>query len=135
MVLWLILLSVNAFAWDGLDYVTFFGTTDKTITVGWTVSDGAEKYELRLYNHERDVFEDIGETTAVEYTFQLPRSGHYTAQVRALCLNDAGTEWLTSTWSESTNAEVAMVNDNPRAWWIYGFVAPPGNIEPLDFYF
>ena len=31
-------------------------------------------------------------------------------------------------WSISTDLNVSKVDGNPRAWWVYGYIAPPGPI-------
>jgi len=128
MVLFLILF-LHAFcvasAMQVFDYVTYYMTTDQMVTAAWDASEGAEKYEIRLYCHERNEHLPIGETTECQITFQLPRSGHYIAQVRALCTGGG------SDWAESTNIEHAAVNGQPRAWWLYGYLDPPGPIIPF----
>ena len=126
---WMVLLTILlycgiAFAdpMIGVDNYTYFGTTAETITVKWETSAGATGYELRAYHHEQQIYIWVGSTTNLEFTYQLPKSGHYTFMVRAV--GNLGE----STWSESTDPNVANVDGNPRAWWVYGHVAPPGPI-------
>jgi len=107
----------------GVDNYTYFGTTAEPAVLQWKASNGAVGYELRAYLHEQQIYIWIGSTTELTFTYQLPKSGHYTFMVRAV---GAGDEF--STWSESTNPEVALVDEQPRAWWRYGYVAPPGPI-------
>lgn len=136
VVLLIVLLSINAFAWDGLDYFTYFGTTAETITCAWNPSETAEKYQVRALHREQNIYVDFGITNNCEHTVTLPRSGHYIFEVRAMKLEDgSATAYLVSEWIQSIDPEVATVDGNHRAWWVYGCVAPPGPIEPLDFYF
>ena len=105
----------------GLDYYTHFGTTAETITVIW-IGNSPTGYELRAYHHEQQIYIWIGSTNDLQYSFQLPNSGHFTIMLRNAppAVNDQ--------WSISTDLNVSKVNENPRAWWVYGYVAPPGPI-------
>ena len=107
----------------GVNNYTYFGTTAEPVTLQWIVSSGAVGYELRAYHHEQQIYIWMGSTTELTFTYQLPKSGHYTFMVRAV-----GTGDKFSTWSESTDPVVAIVDGQPRAWWSYGYVAPPGQI-------
>ena len=112
----LLLLALISF--EAKDYITFFGTTDQTVTVAWDEVPTATLYELQLHHQEQQVYISIGSTTETTFTFSLPRSGHYIAMVRAV--NSEGE----SIWSKSTDPDVAA----PKPWWIYGYIAPPGGI-------
>ena len=116
-----LVLCSAAFSYEGLDHFTYFGTTAESYTVAWGPGQGAEKYEIRLYHHEQKAYVDQGTTAALEYTIQLPRSGHYTVQVRSLAQGKDP-----SAWAESTDSTNALVDGKPRSWWLYGHVAPPG---------
>jgi hypothetical protein len=122
VVLLIILLSATAFAFEAKDYVTFFGTSDQTVTMEWTASANAISYELRAYHNEQEIYIWMGDTTGLTFAWQLPKSGHYTFMVRAVGSSES------SDWSLSTDPNVALVNEQPRAWWAYGYVAPPGPI-------
>lgn len=112
-----------AFAYEGLDYFTYFGTTAETYTVTWAADPNALINHVRLFNHEKNIYVDLGSTTGSQWDIHLPKTGHYSAEVRSC--NDNGC----SEWSKSIDPDRAKVNDNPRAWWIYGYVAPPGPLE------
>lgn len=118
--------SVNA-EWVQKDYVTFFGTTDKSITVAWNPATVADYYEIELNHMEQGtkVTLPTGKTlTGTEKTFSLPKTGHYIIKVRACSttLNSC------SDWASSIDATVSMVGNESRAWWVYGYTAPPGPI-------
>lgn len=111
--------------WDPLDYVTYYGTTDQDITFGWNpAADGGTptSYDWRVYHVERKAYVMMGNTPDSQKTIWLPRTGHYKIEVRAR--NAAGT----SQWIMCTDPAFATVNGQPRAWWIYGHVAGPGDI-------
>lgn len=113
-------------AWEKKDVVTYFGTTDQTVTVMWDPVDNATYYEVELHHVERDSITRVGSDTLVDnnITFSLPRSGHFVPRVRA-CSDSIDS---CSDWTLSTNSERASVDDQPRAWWLYGYIAPPGQI-------
>ena len=126
---WMVLLTVLlqfsiAFAdpMVGVDHHTLIGTTAEIITLGWDECSTATGYEIRAFHHEQEIYIWVGDTTELTFTYQLPKSGHYTFMVRAV--NSSGE----SNWSESTDPNVAVVEGQSRAWWVYGFVAPPGPI-------
>ena len=117
--------ALEAVDLESVDYVTYFLTTDKSVVVSWDGQSAATYYEVRLYHVEREAEEPAGSgrTETNSITFQLPRSGHFIAKVRA-CIDESNC----SAWSESIDADVATVNGLPRAWWLYGHVAVPGGI-------
>ena len=119
-----------------IDRVTYFGTTDKEVKVSWDHNDPPpDFYEINLYHVERqtELPAGTGKTSENSITFQLPRSGHFIAKVRA-CMNSAeGIDGCDAApccgeWSESIDSEVAIVDGAARAWWLYGYVAPVGVI-------
>jgi len=120
LILLLLYSSVNAF--ESKDYVTFFGRTDQHVTISWNQVSSATMYEVRAYHNEQEIYFWVGSTTNPEIIYQLPKSGHYTFMVRAV-----GDTWET-TWCTSIDPVCATVDGNPRAWWAYGYVAPPGPI-------
>ena len=111
-----------SFSWETIDYVTHYGYTSETLTFMWDAGVGATSYEYRLYHVERKVYGDVVETTALQAEVQLPRTGHYIVEVRSK--NERGC----SVWVQSTDAEKSTVDGQPRAWWVYGCVKPPGPI-------
>ena len=132
----LIFTAWAACAFEAVDHVVYFGTTDQEITVSWDHNEPhPDRYEVRLFHVERKTNEQagIGGTAGNNLTFRLPRSGHFVVTVRA-CMDsvtavpDCDAPPCCSEWSESTDPAVAAVNGDPRGWWIYGYVAPPGDI-------
>ena len=113
----------NVYAFEKKDYVTYFGTTDKTIKASWDLVVGAVKYEVQIYCVDRKEAISLGNTTMPEKVIQIPRSGHYIVKVRAINLQNRA-----STWSESIDPKYATVDGEPRAWWVYGHIAAPGPI-------
>jgi hypothetical protein len=117
-------LSVLIPNWEKKDYVTYYGTSDHTITVAWGASPGAAYYELEILHVERNTKTSIASghsLTATQKTFSLPRTGHYIVSVRACDSN-------LSNCSEWTSSLDGIVDGVKRAWWIYAYVAPPGPI-------
>lgn len=112
--------------WTGLDYYTYYGTTDQTIvfTCDYPTTGGtAVSYDWRVYHAENKVYVLEGNTNYPGSTeIQLPKTGHYIIEARAR--NAAGV----SEWVKSTDSVYARVDGQPRAWWIYGHVAGPGPI-------
>ena len=113
--------------WLQKDYVTFFGTTDQTITVAWNPSPSANYYEIELNQVEQNtktILPTGQSLTDTQKTFSLPKTGHFIVRVRAcnISINQC------STWASSIDATVSMVGSESRAWWIFGYVAPPGPI-------
>jgi hypothetical protein len=128
--LFLVLFALPSQAGDFVkkDLVTYFGTTDKSLTCRWdTIEAYIDEFELRLFHVERDVETPIanGKTSQNELTFKLPRTGHFIVKVRA-CERDYT---FCSDWSESIDPEVATVDGEPRGWWVYGHVAAPGELN------
>ena len=122
IILSIALFATPAFPWETLDYVTHYGYTSETLRVRWNAGDGATSYEYRLYHVERKVYGDVVETTALQAAVQRPRTGPYIVEVRSK--NEHGY----SVWIQSTDVEKSTVGGQPRAWWVYGCVAPPGPI-------
>lgn len=129
-------LSLNVFAqedvttsgWEKKDYVTYFGTTDKSITCKWSLVDNANGYQVEVLHVERNSITKIIEEDSTDNTVEInfPRSGHYIIRVRAC--GDFPTCENASTWAESTDPNIADVDGQPKGWWVYGYVAPAGQI-------
>lgn len=112
--------SSAAFACAGLDYYTYFGTTAETYRLAFIPGQGAETHEIRLFNHEKSIYIDMATIAGNEYDILLPKTGHYSVEVRSC------NKYQCSTWSKSINPAESLVDGKPRAWWLYGHVAPPG---------
>ena len=54
VVLSIILFAAPGICFEAKDYVTYFGTTDKIVTVGWDAVANATIYELELYHQVID---------------------------------------------------------------------------------
>ena len=117
-----ILLSGIAFAnWEVKDLITYFGYTSKQVTIQWDGSVLATSYEVRLKSVERNAYEPPLTTTTAEITFGLPRTGHYTVEVKAI--NEHGE----SAW-RSTEDLTAYSDVQYKPFWIYGYPEPVGPI-------
>lgn len=117
-------LSVTTSNWEKKDYVTYYGTSNRPVTVAWDASPGATYYELKILHVERNTEISIASgssLTELKKTFLFPRTGHYIVSVRAC---DASISNC-SEWTSSLNGIVDGIN---RAWWVYAFVSPPGPI-------
>lgn len=117
----------------GYDYYTYLTYTSKDITVKWDQPEDwnaeTDDFEFEIYNPERKITNSKGFIGEFQITFKTEKTGHWVARVRARRYVDGETpEYLLSEWSESTNPEVASVNEQPRAWWIFTWIAPTGPI-------
>jgi len=115
-------ISLSNAAWEMKDLACYFYTTDSSITAAWAVAPGVDEYELRLKHYERDVYVDLGSTTDTQYTFSLPRSGHWTLEIRGT------NSYKQGPWTPATDPIYGTVDGQPRGWWIYGYLAPVGPI-------
>ena len=114
---------------DGAEYTA---TTAEKFTVGWEASliDGSTactdcEYEVRVYHVERKTYIEGGKTTALLQQVQLPKTGHYWAEVRGCRVTRA--ERICSDWATSVNeADNPQVNGKLKKWRIYGRPASTG---------
>jgi hypothetical protein len=109
--------------------VSYLATTNRKISLSWQEVDGADFYEIRLYNLEREAnLLPPLRTDTNSITFPFPRaapSGHFIVSLRA-CPNPSNARFnQCSAWVNTTDPEVGMVNGKKRGWWIYGYLAPP----------
>jgi hypothetical protein len=107
---------------------TYFETTGQSITVAWDAVTNATKYIWRVKSIEREKYIAIEgktehETTATRFTFSIPFMGHFVAEVKAV--DDGGNE---STWAKSDRDANATVEGENQGWWVYGTLAPVGDI-------
>lgn len=110
------------------DHYDYWIYTSGEITVGWDPVSNVIEYESRFYNVERKTYVAIGRTSSSQITFKCPRSGHYRAEVKSIGNpNEDGSD-NHSEWSDSFNTDRAVVNGQPRSWWIYCRVAPPTDV-------
>lgn len=107
------------------DAYLYWGTTDKPLKVAWDAQPGNE-FVFNLYHYESQEEVARGRTEVDTVTFMLPRTGHYHARVCAV--DNPGDPVIEELCSLSIDSERATVNGQPRAWWVYGAVAPPGEI-------
>jgi len=126
----LILCSVFvADAAEKKDLVLYLETTGSNIVLKWDdTNDQLAEYEVRLYSFERKVFVAIGKTTNDTITFQVAKSGHYTAQIQACLIDQSTCTECCTVWYESSDPEIATVDGSARGWWIYGYLDAPGPI-------
>jgi len=141
---------VNAEVDQMAEAYTYVSTTDKQWQVAWD-SVLYCYYKFRVYNLERDVYLPIGEDgggelklTDTTTAMNFPYSGHFVPQVKACrqCVPDPNDEngcssticdggdceEVCSTWSKSIDKEVSVVKGADRGWWLYGYLAPAGEI-------
>jgi len=120
------LLCYSAYGWESKDLVTYFGTSDKEITIAWDAVENADYYELKLFSIERNVESVVANNISqTQLKIFLPRSGLFIVRARA-CSNSVG--FTCSEWSTSDNQTFATVDGQPKGWWVYGYLAPPGPI-------
>lgn len=116
----------SASAWadfEVLDYVTYSGYTGEEVTVEWDFT-GDATFEVDLYHMEHKEHLNLTPQpiTARSITFTLPRSGHYSVGVRAI------KDGVPGPWAGSIFPEDAQHNEEARAWWLFGALAPTGDI-------
>lgn len=109
-----------------LNYTTYSDYTEIPKTIAWDPSENAEYYKFQAYHYEQNSIAVIGTTAQTQIIIHFPRSGHYIIKVKA-CAVQQEIE-VCSEFSESTNSEFATVNGQPKAWWIFKHVSPPGPI-------
>lgn len=124
----LLLIAARGGAVELKDVATYWLTTGEKVTVAWDGVTGADHYVYRIRSLERNALIKIEgreetETTATQFSFVVPFAGHFVAEVKAV----AGDK--SSTWATSDNKANAQINGEPRAWWLYGHIAPAGGVE------
>ena len=124
ILLFILMLSFQVFAsepFQPVDYVTYFGTTDNLISFAWDAGEGANAYELRLHGVEQDIYIDEGIVQELCMDIQLPKTGHYIAEIRSIGPDGEVSEWVSS-------ITIGTVDGVDRAWWLYGYPNSPGPI-------
>jgi len=110
-------------AWEVKSLDLVFGYTSELIDIEWDSAANCTSYDVRLKHIERDTYEPIQNTTNVQITLQLPRTGHYEIEVRGR--NDTTSE--IGNWSNITDPNT-YTDAQLGPWWIYGSVEPVGPI-------
>jgi hypothetical protein len=117
------------------DYYTYYTTTADTLTLGW--DNPTENYNpetdfcvINLYNLERKVKHFVIETQETTTIIQCPRTGHWIIQAHmkrdTVDENGNPVELVSDTATSTGNGKV---NDQPRGWWIFAWVASTGPID------
>ena len=117
-----IMLLVTALAQAAdFDAYVYWVTPGTKKTVGWTAPEGAEGYEIYVWQLEgskRFLSGRILTTNSIEITWKT--SGHYIIYCRAFSGTGDARTW--SEWVNTLDPAVGEVNGQPRAWVLY--VAP-----------
>jgi len=125
LILFIILISFPIISysadWESKEVTTEVGYTSKFITIEWDISSRATSYKIRIKHVERDVYGPIITTSDPQYTFQLPRTGHYIFEVKGV------NEYGEAPWSVSDNV-YTYSNPMYKPFWIYGYTEPAGDI-------
>jgi hypothetical protein len=103
----------------------YFGTTDKPLTVAWDSQEGIE-FAFNLYHYEDQAEVARGRTQDAQVVFMLPRTGHYHTRICAVA--NTGDPITEEYCSISTDPTKATVGGQPQGWWVFGNIAPPGEI-------
>ncbi len=123
--------ALTADGFEGFDYFTYYGTTADDITLAWDQPIGfdilTDDYEILLHNPERDITIPLIITLERQITFKTTMTGHWIIKIRARYYD--GTEYKYSEWAISTNPIFALVNNEPKGWWIFTWIASTGPIE------
>jgi hypothetical protein len=118
---------------EGAEYVA---TTADWVTVSWSasreeLSDGSSSdctdciYEVRLCHVERKTCTALDSTAGLTKTFRMPKSGHYTVEVRGC--RGTGESRTCSEYASSVNEiNQPMVNGAVKKWRLFGRPAPAG---------
>ena len=134
----------KSFAWEKLDYVTYSGYTGEEVTIGWTnpctdttTCTTPDEYEFEFYHKDMGVVLIKGTTPNTQVTVKLTRTGHYIPRVRSKKNNcthedpeDPNSPMIPcfSGWAESIDPQYAVVDDENRAWWVFTWIKPPGDV-------
>lgn len=136
----LLFCSTMVHAVEQMDLVLYLEHTGKNITCEWDdTNNNIADYEVRLYSFERKTYVALGRTELNTITFQMMKSGHYIAEIRACykddpsCIDgcppdDPDCVECCSEWVQSSDPAYAAVDGVARGWWLYGYLAPPGPI-------
>lgn len=109
------------------DYVTYAGYTGSNSTCAWDIVSGAAFYQMRVKHFEQNKYIDVGITPTLQFTYTPSKSGHYIIEVRSVH-EDANHVLTYSAWAASTDSAYATVDGQPKGWWLYRYVQPPGTI-------
>ncbi len=107
------------------DAYLYWGTTDKPLKTAWDAQPGNE-FVFNLYHYESQEEVARGRTENAGVVFMLPRTGHY--HVRVCAVDSPGDPVDEINCSLSIDATKATVDGQPQAWWVFGNIAPPGEI-------
>jgi len=123
---------------------TFAGGSSNEIMLAWEVNetDGppADFYEVvaawferpslsRRYAFQADEVARNGNT--VTAFMKMPGTGHFSFQVRSCLRPPAPDPPACSAWANSLDPTVSRVAGVLRAWWVYGYLEPPGGVIPI----
>ena len=118
---------------EGVDHYTYYGTTADDITVAWDLPEGhdvlTDDFEVVLVNPERNIEIPLIITPETIITFKASKTGHWVVKMRTRGRDTVTGTYEYSTWILSTDSSHAKVNDQPRGWWIFTWIASTGPIE------
>lgn len=117
---------------EKLTAVTYWAGTGEKLTVAWDPVNSATAYVYRVKSLERDSYIDIDgakevRTTETSFAVIIPFGGHFVPEVKAV--DDAD---HSSSWAVADRAENAVVDGEPRGWWIYGAIKPPSGAISIE---
>jgi hypothetical protein len=142
MFLMALILMVNPFfvymvnaATNEYDYYTYYTTTADILTLGW--NNPAENYNpetdfcvINLYNYERKMATFVIETQETTTPFRCPKTGHWIIQAHmkrdTVDENGQPVQLVSETVTSITSG---VVNDVPRGWWVFAWIAGTGPID------
>jgi hypothetical protein len=107
---------------------THLATTDMKMEFSWKHNEPKPKYyESHLWSIDRKVQIPLPNTTKNSVVASFPWAGLFVFKVRACNDDECGK------WSPSTDPAYSVIVNGkgevkPQAWWIYGYLAPPGEI-------
>ena len=133
------LLSTTCFAapFTLKDQATFYGPTSESFSLCWSLdqtSSNATRVDMRRTRSEGGIgaVEAIVAIQRAQWTAdgagwcavapKLKKSGHFVYEIR-VCTN------VCSPWASSLTH--GSVQGQAKAWWQYGYLAPPGSVTPL----
>jgi hypothetical protein len=124
--------ALEATGFSGKDYYTWYGTTADNVTVSWDQPSDyktGDTFEIQLKNPERNITVNIPDATTFSKIFKCPRTGHWIVYVRTKRIVSGQPQY--SNWVNSTDPIIATVNGQPRAWWLFTWIAGTGPIMDL----
>lgn len=121
--------QVNTEGW--FTGATKYKTTSENVIVSWephadnTAWQGNFVFDLQvIYYQRQETILDVKAIDALEYTFTLPRVGHYLVRLRAC---EASNPIVCSDWTQGWDSTLTVNGQPLDGWWVFVWVGSPTN--------